>query len=54
VIWFFAVDFDVLWDETLGRDPIARIWRDTGLWDETLSARPALSTWTSWLERSRR
>lgn len=54
VIWFFTVDFDSLWEGLLGRDPVARIWRDTGLWDETLAPRPALSTWQAWLDRPRR
>ncbi|MFQ5690352.1 MAG: hypothetical protein ACE5HQ_08785 [Gemmatimonadota bacterium] len=51
VVWFFAVDFDRLWEGLLGRDPVARIWRDTGLWDESLTARPALSAWRDWLIR---
>jgi hypothetical protein len=54
VIWFFTVDFDNLWEGLLGRDPVARIWRDTGLWDETLAPRPALDTWQAWLGRARR
>lgn len=49
VIWFFPIDFDVLWSETLAGDPIARIWRDTGLWDEALTPRPALAEWQDWL-----
>jgi hypothetical protein len=54
VIWFFTVDFDSLWEGLLGRDPVARIWRDTGLWDENLAPRPALTTWQAWLDRPRR
>lgn len=51
VTWFFAVDYDVLWEGPLARDPVARIWRDTGLWDESVNPRPALEVWRAWLER---
>jgi hypothetical protein len=45
VIWWCVVDFDDLWTNALGQDPIAQIWRDTGLYDGTVTARPALATW---------
>lgn len=46
IIWFSLVDFDALWNGALGQDPVAHIWRDTGLYDESLNPRPALDTWT--------
>ena len=45
VVWWALVDFDALWNGALGQDPVARIWRDTGLFDELLNPRPALDTW---------
>lgn len=45
VVWWALVDFDALWNGALGQDPVARIWRDTGLFDESLNARPALDAW---------
>ncbi|MBU0620850.1 MAG: hypothetical protein KJ795_03285 [Gammaproteobacteria bacterium] len=48
VIWFSVVDFVDLWTNALGQDPIAQIWRDTGLYDGTVAARPALTTWQKW------
>jgi hypothetical protein len=45
VVWWALVDFDALWNGALGQDPVARIWRDTGLFDEALNARPALDVW---------
>jgi hypothetical protein len=45
VVWWALVDFDALWNNALGQDPVARIWRDTGLFDESLNPRPALDTW---------
>ena len=49
VTWWCVVDFDQLWATLLNSDPLASIWRDTGLYDAELSPRPALETWTSWL-----
>ena len=49
IVWFALVDFDELWAETLARDPIAHIWRDTGLFDEELRPRPALDVWQAQL-----
>ncbi len=49
IIWFSFVDFDELWNNTLGQDPLAQIWRDTGLYDGTVTPRPALATWEEWL-----
>ena len=45
IVWFFLADYDALWNDALQQDPIARIWRDTGLFDENLNPRPALDTW---------
>ncbi len=45
VVWWALVDFDALWNSALSQDPLARIWRDTGLFDESLNPRPALDTW---------
>ncbi|MDJ0904842.1 MAG: hypothetical protein QNI96_02380 [Woeseiaceae bacterium] len=45
IVWWALVDFDALWDGVLAQDPVARIWRDTGLFDEALNTRPALDTW---------
>jgi hypothetical protein len=45
VIWFAIVDYDALWSGALGSDPLAQIWRDTGLYDGNVVARPALATW---------
>ena len=45
VVWWALVDFDALWNGALGQDPLARIWRDTGLFDESLNPRPALDAW---------
>lgn len=45
IVWFSLVDFDALWSGVLGEDPVAHIWRDTGLYDEALNPRPSLQTW---------
>lgn len=45
IVWWTLVDFDALWNSVLGQDPVARIWRDTGLFDDSLNSRPALDTW---------
>jgi hypothetical protein len=49
IVWFSLVDFDALWNVALGQDPVAQIWRDTGLYDENLNPRPALDTWQTQL-----
>jgi len=54
ISWFCIVDYDTLWATALGSDPVAKVWRDTGLYDGTVTARPALATWDSWLGRGRR
>lgn len=51
VTWFCMVDFDTLWNYTLGQDPLARIWRDIGFYDETVQPRPALQPWDHWLAK---
>ena len=45
IVWFALVDFDALWNGVLQQDPVAHIWRDTGLYDENLNPRPSLNTW---------
>jgi hypothetical protein len=45
VVWWALVDFDALWNGALGQDPVARIWRDTGILDESLNPRAALDVW---------
>lgn len=45
IVWFSLVDYDALWNGALQQDPVAHIWRDTGLYDENLNPRPALDTW---------
>ncbi len=52
VVWFASMDFDALWTNCLGQDPLARIWRDTGLFDELGNARPAFAHWRAWQQRS--
>lgn len=53
-IWFTHVDFDAFWNGALMQDPLAAIWRDTGLVDENLVPRPSLAVWQEWLARERR
>ena len=53
LVWWCPVDFDALWETILNRDPLASIWRDTGLYDRDLVTRPALSVWEQWRQRSR-
>ena len=50
VNWFTIADFDALW-EAINRDPLASIWRDTGLLDEELEPRPAMELWLEQLAR---
>ncbi len=49
IVWFSLVDFDALWNGVLAQDPVAHIWRDTGLYDEALNPRPAFDTWMNQL-----
>ena len=53
VIWWTTTDFDTLWRDTLGEDPLAAIWRDMGLYDELQQPRPALSVWDSYRDKPR-
>ncbi len=53
IVWWALVDFDALWSGALGEDPVARIWRDTGLFDESLNPRPALDAWQQQLNMPR-
>jgi hypothetical protein len=47
VIWFSIRDYDALWNGLLAQDPIALIWRDTGLYDEAGADRRAILRWRS-------
>ncbi len=49
IVWYALVDYDALWNGVLQQDPVAHIWRDTGLYDENLNPRPALDTWMAQL-----
>jgi hypothetical protein len=53
VIWWTVADFDTLWNNELGQDPLAKIWKDIGLYDESQQQREALNDWRSWLAKSR-
>jgi hypothetical protein len=48
ITWWAVTDFDTLWETTLGSDPLAAIWRDTGLYSGDLSPRAALDVWETW------
>ena len=48
ITWWAVTDFDTLWEETLGSDPLAAISRDAGLYDGDVSPRDALDVWDSW------
>lgn len=52
VIWWVIVDYDLLWTNCIGQDPLSKIWRDTGLYDGSVQARASLSTWDTWLGRT--
>ena len=51
IIWWTHTDFDTLWRDTLGEDPLAAIWRDIGLYNELQQARPALAVWDAALAK---
>lgn len=48
VIWWCITDFDALWQDTLARDPTAKIWKDIGLYDQNQMPRAALAQWDYW------
>jgi len=48
LVWFSVADFDALWSNFMGEDPLAKIWRDTGLWDESQQRRLPAYTWQDW------
>ena len=48
-----AVTSTALWENALGSDDLAAIWRDIGLYDEQLQARSALEVWDNALQRPR-
>lgn len=50
VVWFTVRDYDAFWARPvskygLGSDPVALLWRDTGMFDEAGQVRPALERW---------
>ncbi len=49
VIWWTITDFDTLWNNELGQDPVAKIWKDIGLYDENQNPRSMVQTWDLWL-----
>lgn len=51
VTWWGIVDYDTLWQNTLGQDPLARIWRDTGLYDGNVQSRESIAEWDAWLAK---
>lgn len=53
VIWWTVADYDALWNDTLGQDPLAKIWKDIGLYDEDQLPRIGLNTWDDWLNREK-
>jgi len=54
ITWFTVADYDLLWSGALGSDPLAQIWRDTGLYDGLLAPRISLQTWQAQLARPTR
>lgn len=53
VIWFTVADYDTLWNEDLGQNDLAKVWKDTGLLNSSLQTRPAMGTWQDYLARPR-
>jgi hypothetical protein len=53
VIWFTGRDYDTLWVSSLGSDPVAALWRDTGLRDQVGNEREALTVWRDWFDSTR-
>ena len=51
ITWWTVTDFDTLWETTLGSDPLAAIWRATGLYSAGGDPRPALEVWDAWHDR---
>lgn len=45
VVWYSVRDFDQLWTNALNQDPLALLWRDTGLFDESGAPRVGLTPW---------
>ncbi|VAW94891.1 hypothetical protein MNBD_GAMMA21-2567 [hydrothermal vent metagenome] len=54
VIWWSVIDFQALWDDALGQDDLAAIWRDIGLYDEMVQPRSGLADWQLYLDRPKR
>jgi hypothetical protein len=54
VIWWSIIDFQALWEGTLGKDDVAAIWRDIGLYDEAVRPRSGLSDWQQYLSRPKK
>lgn len=55
VAWFVIRDYDEGWEimESLGLDPFAKYWKDTGLFNGEGKARRSLKTWDKWLNLPR-
>lgn len=51
LIWFSIRDFDALWEGVLNEDPVALVWRDTGLYDGEGNRRIAYDIWEEWFFR---
>lgn len=51
VVWFAIRDYDQLWAGVLAEDPLALVWRDTGLFDEDGVPRVALTRWDAELDK---
>ncbi|HBI39158.1 MAG: hypothetical protein A2015_12735 [Spirochaetes bacterium GWF1_31_7] len=51
VIWFSIHDYDALWEGLLNKNPLALVWRDTGLFDESGNGRISLALWQSWYKK---
>lgn len=51
VVWYSVRDYDQLWVNALGSDPLSLIWRDTGLFDEVGNARDGLTPWREAMAR---
>lgn len=51
VIWFCVRDYDALWNNLLNQDPLALVWRDTGLFDEYGNQRNAFGLWKEYYDK---
>ena len=54
VVWFYARDYDDIWNNNLSLQPGTEIllaWKDCGLYAGDGRARPSLTLWRQWLAR---